>query len=246
VFVRILKVAAVEFRGVFRSHPFRLFLPVAALVVVGAPRLVVFAFHARDAMVAQVGVSAAALFATLIGLLGGAASISRERARGVTGLLLSRPLGPAGYVTGKWLGLTAAAGLAVAGIGAVHLGVLALGGGAPGGWGPLVAALLLAAVGGSLAAAIGLLFSVLLRPGAAFLAGLGLLLASHAAALAGGEGLVAVRLLLPRAPDLHLASEAAFGPFPPALFLLALAHGILYALFLVALSGPLLRWTEAR
>ncbi|MHC4861824.1 MAG: ABC transporter permease, partial [Planctomycetota bacterium] len=182
-FVSIQALAAAELKAVLRSHPFRIFVPAAAVFVVGAPSLVHMAFEERGAMVAQVGVSTAALFSTLLALLAGAGSMARDREGGLRDLLLSRPLEPGTYLVGKWLGITAAAALSVTVLGGVHLVSVALRGGAIHGYGPLVAALLVAAVQGGLAAAVALAFSARLRAGPAFLAALVFLLLGHAAAL---------------------------------------------------------------
>ncbi len=231
--------ASVELRGILRSHPFRIFVPTAALAVLGSPVLVLYAFRVRDAMILQVGLSTAALFAVLLGLLAGSGSLARERGSGLVELVLSRPPGPGALVAGKWLGIGAAVGLSVAILGLVHAAALWHAGHPPPA-GPFLAALLVAAVHGLLAAAAALLFSTFLRPGSAFAAALLFLLLGHAAALlpAGPLG-EAARFLLPRVPHLNLAGEAAFGPFPPSLWLLAVAHGTLYALFLLTLAAPL-------
>ena len=247
MFVRIFTVAGGEFRGILRSHPFRLFLPVSAGVVLIAPFFVLFAFQSRDAMVAQVGVSTAAFFAVLLGLLAGAAALARERQGALRDLLLSRPLSAAEYVAGKWLGITAAGGLAVVVLSVVHMASVAIRGGPTNGYIPLAAALLLAAFQGSLAAAIGLLFSALLRPGPAFVAALGFVLVAHSAVLVGDSvagGIIP--FLVPRLPYLNLAQEAAFGPFPIGVFGLALLHATLYTAFLLALAAPLAARTAGR
>ena len=236
-FVRLSALARLELKGILRSHPFLLFLPVAALVVLVVPSLVFFTFSAKREMVAQLGISTATLFASLTGLLAGASSLARERADGTRELLLSRPLDPFTYVLGKWLGISAAVALSVAVLGGTHLIAVALRDGPPRGFGPLVAALGVAVVQGGLAAAVALAFSARLRPGPAFVAALLFLLAGHVATLV--QAPEAIRFLLPRSPAMNLAAEAAFGPFGPSLWALAALHGIVYSLFLLALAAPL-------
>jgi hypothetical protein len=114
------------------------------------------------------------------------------------------------------------------------------------GYGPLVAALLLAAVQGGLAGAVGLAFSARLRAGPAFLCALVFLLLGHAAALlpAGGAADLAC-LLLPRTPYLNLAAEAAFGPFGFPLWAVAVLHGVLYTAFALSVGTPLVARTRS-
>lgn len=227
-----------EFRGIVRSHPFLIFLPFAALVTVAAPELVLFAFESRDAMQAQVGISAALFFATLAGLLAGATSLPRERATGLGDLLLASPLAAGAWIFGKWLGILAAVVLAVALLGGVHLASVTLRGGAPLGVGPLLAALVPAVVQGALAASAALAFGARWRAGPALVGALLLVLAGHAAGLLGpGPVAEVVAFLLPRAAALNLAAEASFGPFGPALWLVALLHGVLYSLAMIALAA---------
>jgi len=239
-FVRILIVAGGELRGILRSHPYRLFLPVAALVVLLSPLLVLFAFRDRAAMVAQVGVSAAGFFAVLLGLLAGSAALARERESGVRDVVLARSLSSVEYVAGKWLGIFAAAALAVATLSVVHLVSLAFRGGPPLGYAPVLAALVLAAAAGGLAAAVGLVFSAVFRAGAAFSGALLFVLASHAAGLMGETPVTGVlRFALPRLPETNLAAEAAFGPLSIGLVGGSLLHLSLYTLFLLSLAAPL-------
>jgi len=232
-FVRILLVSQAELQGILRSHPWRLFLPVAALVVILAPALVLFAFRERAGMVAQVGVSTATFFAVVLGLLSGSAALGRERSSGLRDVLLARRLSVAEYVAGKWVGIAGAAALAVFLLSLVHGASVAWRGGPPRGWVPLVFALATAAAAGGLAAAAGLFFSSLLRPAAAFSAALLFVLGSHAAALAGDGWL---RIVLPRLPETNLAAEAAFGPLPGALVAVSLLHLLLYTGFLLTLT----------
>lgn len=247
MFVRISAVAGGEIRGIIRSHPFLLFLPVSALVVLIAPFFLLFAFKSRDAMVAQVGVSTAAFFAVLLGLLAGSAALARERRGALRDLLLARALTATEYVIGKWLGISIAATFAVTVLGVVHLLSVAIRGGPPAGYGPLLAALLLAAVQGGLATAIGLLFSAVLRSGPAFVAALGFVLVAHSIGLMGETVTTGiVPALLPRLPHLNLSLEAAFGPFPLGVFGLALLHAVLYTAFLLSLTAPLASRTAGR
>ena len=247
-FVRIWIVARSEALGLFRSHPYRLFLPVAALVVLLGPMLVLFAFRERAAMTAQVGVSAASFFAILSGLLAGANTLARERQSGLSDVLLARSLSPAEYVTGKWLGISAAGALAVVILSVVHLASVAWRGGPPHGYLPLVGALLMAAVSGGLAAAVGLFFSTLFRPGTAFSAALLFVLGAHAVALMGETAVADVlRFALPRLPEANLGAEAAFGPFPAGLPGWSALPLSLYTAFLLSvtslMNSPLLSKT---
>lgn len=239
--VRVFAVAGIEFRAILRSHPFRLFLPVGWLLVLAAPGLVLFAFDVRDAMIAQLGVSTAALFALLVGLVAGAGSLAADRESGRASLVLSRPLGTGAWLLGKWLAILAAATLAVVTIGAVHLCSLALGSGTPHGYGSLVLALLAAAAGGGLGGALSLAFSSRMKPAAAFLAALLLDLSGHAAVLAGESPFLrGARFVLPGTPWLNLGSEAAFGSLTTGVALFALAHALVYSLSALALAAWLL------
>ena len=239
-FVSIGAFARLEARNIFRSHPFRLFVPTAGIVVLLAPSLVLFAFDGRRALVAQVGISTASLFAVLLGLTAGAGALAGDREAGIRDLILSRPIATTSYVVGRWLGIAFAVLVAVGVLGGIHLGSLPFRGAPPMGYGPLVAALGLAVVAGSLAAALALVFSARLRAGPAVLAGLLVILAGHAAMLLGGGPVAeAARFLLPRMGALELSSEAAFGPFLPSLWLIPLLHGTLYTAFLLTLAAPL-------
>ena len=244
--LREMSLALADLRGVLRSHPFRIFVPAAAVIVVGAPQLVHFAFRESAAMATQVGLSTAALFSTLLALLAGAGSGARDREAGIRDLILARSIPPGAYLFGKWLGITAAAGVSVVALGGVHLVAVALRGGPEEGWGPLAAALLVAVVQGGLAAAVALAFSTRLRAGPAFLAALVFLLLGHAAALLpAGWTSEAARLLLPRTGYLNLAAEAAFGPFGFPLWSFAVLHGILYTAFVLSLGTPLVARSRA-
>jgi ABC-type transport system involved in multi-copper enzyme maturation permease subunit len=241
-FVRIAAIAAVELREIFRSHPFRIFVPAAALVVLAAPSLVLFAFDEKQAMMAQVGLSTALVFGVLLALVAGSSSLARERESGLRDLLFARSLDSFGWVIGKWVGITTAVIFSIAVLGGLHLGSTALRGVPAPGMGPLVGALVIAGVEGMLAGALALVFSAFLRPGPAFVASLLVLLAGHAVALlpAGGPSEI-LRFVLPRVPGLNLAAEAAFGPFTAGLWVTALLHGTLYSAFLLALAIPLAR-----
>ncbi len=240
--VRVLAVARVELREIFRSHPFRIFVPAAALVVIAAPSLVLFAFDRKLAMMAQVGLSTALVFGVLLALVAGASALARERETGLGDLQFARSLSPLAWVLGKWMGIAGAVLFSVAVLGGVHLLFTAHRGFPEPGLGPLAIALGIAGLNGLLAAAAALLFSTLFRPGPAFLAALLWFLAGHAAALLpGGPAADLLRFVLPRAAGLNLAAEAAFGPFTAGLWLTALLHGILYTAFLLALAVPLAR-----
>lgn len=236
--VRVLAVASVDLRGILRSHPFRIFLPVGLLLVLAAPSLVLFAFDVRDAMIAQLGVSTAALFALFVGLVAGAGSLASDRETGRASLVLSRPIGAGAWLLGKWLAILVAVALAVAAIGAAHFVSLAFRGGPPHGYGPLALALLVAAGGGGLGGALALAFSTRLKPAAAFLGALLVDLSGHAVVLAGTTPfLKGARFVLPGTPWLNLGSEAAFGTLTTGVSLFALSHALLYSLFVLALGA---------
>jgi ABC-type transport system involved in multi-copper enzyme maturation permease subunit len=240
LFVCTAAVAGLEVREILRSHPFRIFVPAAALVVMAAPTLVLFAFDEKPAMMAQVGVSTALLFGILLALMAGAGSLARERQAGIRDLLFSRSVGPAAWVIGKWTGISLAALFSVVALGIPHLILTAVRGTPPLGLGNLAIALGVAGVQAMLAAALALLFSSILRPGPAFVAALLLLLAGHAVAmLPDGGSTETLRFLLPRVAGLNLAAEASFGPFPAGLWVTAALHGTLYSAFLLALTTPL-------
>lgn len=240
--VCIQALAGVELREIFRSHPFRIFVPAAALVVLSAPSLVLFAFDQKQAMMAQVGLSTALVFAVLLALVAGSSSLAREREAGLRDLLFARSLSSLNYVIGKWVGITGAVFFSILVLGGAHLLFTALRGPPTLGYGPLLAALVLAGVEAMLAGALALLFSTILRPGPAFVAALLVLLSGHAAALLPDGGAAgAFQFLLPHAPGLNLAAEATFGPFATGLWLTALLHGTLYTGFLLALAVPLAR-----
>jgi ABC-type transport system involved in multi-copper enzyme maturation permease subunit len=230
----------VQWKEILRSHPFRIFVPVAALIVVAAPSLAFFAFEREQATATQLGISTASLFSLLLGLTAGAGGIARDRLHGVREVILARPLSPLAYVAGRWVGAFAAILLSTAVLGGVHLVSLAGRGGAPLGVPAVLAALVVTAALGGLAVAAAMLFSTVLKPGPAFVAALLLLLLSHAVHILPDGPVVAVsRHVLPRLPYLHLGIEAAFGPWSGRVFLLGLAHAAgITALFLV-LSAPL-------
>lgn len=239
IFVRIMAVARLELRGILRSHPLRIFVPTAVLVVLAGPSLVLFAFAEREAMIAQLGVSTAALVSILVGLLAGSAGLAADRHANRRDLLLAGRLTTGEYVAGKWLGITAVGFLCVGLLGGVHIAHLLVRGTPR--IAPLLPALLLAGVQGGLAAALALCFSAFLRAGPALLSALGIVLASHAISLTARAGVL--EAVLPRLPRLHLAAEAAFGPLSSRLFLAALAHGVLYTVFLLAIAVPLAQWS---
>jgi ABC-type transport system involved in multi-copper enzyme maturation permease subunit len=237
----IAAVAGVELRALLRAHPFRIFLPAAALLVIGSPSLVLFGFEQKPALAVQMGLSTATAFAALAGLLAGTLSASRDRQRGLTDLLFARSLRPGALILGKWLGIVAAIVLAVGALALVHGVATAVRGGPPAGYAPFLAAVGLAVLSGALAAAAALLFGTRLPAGAAFAAALLLLLAGHAAALLGGSLPAAIlRFLLPRMGLLNLSAKGAFGPVGFPLFALAVLHGLLYTVALLALTTALL------
>jgi ABC-type transport system involved in multi-copper enzyme maturation permease subunit len=239
-FVRISAAATVEQTAIVRSHSYRLFVPTAALFVVVTPELVLFAFRERTAMIAQVGVSTAALFATALAILAGASSVARERESGIRDLLLARPLSAGEYLLGKWIGISAVVLFSVTFLGAIHITGIALRGGQPRGYGPLVAALATAAAQGALAGAVALAFSSFLRAGQAIVAAVGFFLLGYLSALLPDDiAGVAVRFLLPRTPELNLAGEAAFGPFSHTLWSIAVLHALLYSTCLLSIATPI-------
>lgn len=230
--VRIPRLAFVEAKRLFRSHGFRLFLVVAVVVELTVPALVLFAFDRRRAMVAQLGLSTATLFATLLGLFAGATSLPEDRACGVSDLLLSRPLSLGGYVFGKWLGIGMIVFLSTLLLGGCHLVSLALRGGVPGGVADLLGGLAMAVAAGGLAGAVAIALSTFLSSGGAFAGALIFLVAGHAASLASSTPFgTALSLLLPRGADLDLSMPAAFGTLTFPVLSLALLHAFLYAAF---------------
>lgn len=204
-------------------------IPAGSLLVALSPGLVLFSFEVRARMEAQVGLSTAALFGTVLGLAAGATSLARDRRTGRLDLLLAGPLSPGELVLGKWIGIGAAIFLLVGILGGVHFLSLALRSGAPDGYGPLLVALFGAAGAGLLAAAIGLLLSARLAPAPAFLGGLAILVAGYVVPRISGDGAAIFAFLLPRSPDLNLAADAAFGQLAPAALAFTAIHGLGYA-----------------
>ncbi len=93
-------------------------LPVAigilGVALVASPSLIFFGFGREAAIVEDMGVSSLRLAALLAAVLCGAATVARDRADGGRLLVfLARPLTPAGWLLGRWLGTL---GLAVAAI----------------------------------------------------------------------------------------------------------------------------------
>jgi ABC-type transport system involved in multi-copper enzyme maturation permease subunit len=236
-----MAVAGVELRAIVRAHPFRLFLPAAALLVLGSPALVLFGFEQKAALSVQMGLSTAAFFSSLAGLLAGALSMARDRDRGLADLLFARALHPGALVVGKYLGILAAVLIAVAFLALVHGTATAFRGGPPAGYAAFLAALVLAVVTGSVSASAAILFGTRLRPGPAFAAALLLILAGHASPLLG-EALPAALLefLLPRAGLLNLAADGAFGAITLPRFALAVLHGLSMTAGLLAIAATLL------
>jgi ABC-type transport system involved in multi-copper enzyme maturation permease subunit len=228
-------------RAIVRAHPFRLFLPVAALLVLGSPALVLFGFEQKAALSVQMGLSTATFFSAIAGLLAGALSMARDRERGLADLLFARALHPGALVLGKYLGILAALIFAVATLALVHGAATAVRGGPPAGYAAFLAALALAVVTGSVSAAAAILFGTRLRPGPAFAAALLFVLAGHAAALLG-DSLPAdvLRFLLPRAGPLNLAADGAFGEVTLSRFTLAALHGLSMSAGLLAIAAALL------
>jgi hypothetical protein len=101
-------------------------------------------------------------------------------------------------------------------------------------------------VQGGLGAAAALAFSARLRPAPALAGALLLVLAGHVASmLAGAPAADVLRRLLPLSTALNLASEAAFGPLTPPLWLLPALHAALYTGALLAAACALLRLRRA-
>lgn len=242
--VRIWAVASIEARAVFRSHPYRLFLPVAFLVVLASPALVLFAFNERSAMVVQIGLSTASVFAVLLGIAAAAGSLPADRASRRQDLVLSHAFDPFAWLLGKWVGILLPMGAAIAAIGVVHAVNLAFTTGLPHGPAPLLLGLLVALAAGALATSLALACAALLPPAGTFLAALIILAAGQSLALLPSSPVAhLLAFVLPLTPDFNLAGAAAFGVLPGSVAALVLLNAFAYSLFALATGALLLRST---
>lgn len=117
----LLAIGRLTFHAGVRSPVFVVLVLVLAAILASGPRITFFEFGEAQRIAEETAASVlrvAALGAAL------AAAIGRERETGFLALVLSRPLSPTAWVTGRFLGTAAAVAAALIGLSAVHYGTL--------------------------------------------------------------------------------------------------------------------------
>ena len=194
-------------------------------------------------MVAWVGFSVSSLFAGLLGLLAGAASLATERSRGVLERLLATSLSRIECVIGTWLGIFAVSSAAVLLLGGIHIGATLLRGGPPAARLPdLLLGLCGPLLYGGVAAAGGVAFSAALKPAAAFGAALLVLIGGHLAPV----HLPVLAPLFPRSGALSLGETAAFGALGMNVTALATVHALSWSLAVLLLATTWLSLVDGK
>ncbi|MEP7028284.1 MAG: ABC transporter permease [Candidatus Eisenbacteria bacterium] len=159
----ILAVARGTFREAVRDRVLFLVVGFGVLVLVLSRLLAPIAMGQGDRITVDLGLSTLGLLGIVIVALVGTGLVHKEIERRTIHVVLSRPVGRASYLVGKWAGLAATMGAAVFAMGAILLlvavamnGVRAVG--------PVTQAVVLLALANLVLAALAVLFSSLSTP----------------------------------------------------------------------------------
>ncbi|MFH1277451.1 MAG: ABC transporter permease [Candidatus Eisenbacteria bacterium] len=121
--MRVVHVAVHTLRETVRDRVFLVTLLFALLLIGGSVAVSPLAAGQRDRVIKDVGLASISIIGTLLAVFVGASLVHRETERRTIYTLLSRPLGRAEYVIGKYLGVVLTLALNVS-IMAVFFGLL--------------------------------------------------------------------------------------------------------------------------
>jgi ABC-type transport system involved in multi-copper enzyme maturation permease subunit len=262
----ILPVATLAFRESARNRVLHA-LVLAMLVVAGASYLLAWVSGGdcdvvrRHKIVADLSLSAITLLGTIASIFLGTNLVYQEVERRTIYTILARPIGRAGFIVGKYLGLVAVMAAAVLAMGLGFLVIYGLGGGKP--TVALLLAILYILVELAVVIAIALLFSVAAHPieGAVF--AFVVALAGHstgslndltaellsnggqaptALQLVGEKLLYVIYVLFPNLENFNLRGAAVYDlPLEPARLGWALLYAAIYVTITLTLASLVFR-----
>ena len=159
----ILAVARGTFREAVRDRVLFLVVGFGVMLLVLTRILAPIAMGEGSRITIDLGLSALGLLGVVIVALVGTNLVHKEIERRTIHVVLSRPVGRASYLVGKWAGLAGTMAAAVFAMGAILL-VVATAMQGPAAIGPVVQAVFLIALANALLAALAVLFSSLSTP----------------------------------------------------------------------------------
>lgn len=241
----ILALAAVTVREALRQKLAVNLLVFGLLVISGSIVLSELTFGEQYRIIADLALSSAQVFGTLIAVFLGAGLIAGDVQRRVLYPVLAKPIGRWQYLLGRYAGLVATLWLNLAVMALTTTAVLAT---YLGGLGKVAATPLAPALAGlaaqlAVVGAVAVLFSAFTNATLAAIFALSLTVAGHFVRellvyWRGVAPLRAVGLLLPNLAALDYKVNLVYQePVPPALLGLSLAHAALYAAVVLALSA---------
>jgi ABC-type transport system involved in multi-copper enzyme maturation permease subunit len=159
----ILAVARGTFREAVRDRVLFLVVGFGAVTLVASRLLSPIAMGEGNRITIDLGLSTMGLLGIVIVALVGTGLVHKEIERRTIHVVLSRPVGRASYLVGKWAGLTGTMGVAVLAMGALLLAVaVAMQG--PRAVGPVTQAVFMLGLANAVLAALAVLFSSLSTP----------------------------------------------------------------------------------
>jgi len=111
---QITAIASCTTRELVRNPAFLILVGVGAVLVASSPLFALFHLGEQVKLVADLGLSTSLVVGLLVGVLGASWELSEELDSLTIYAILSKPVSRASYVTGKYFGVLAAAGLAAA------------------------------------------------------------------------------------------------------------------------------------
>lgn len=242
----VLAVARGTFREAVRDRVLFLVFGFGVLLLALTRILSPIAMGEGPRITVDLGLSALGLLGVVIVALVGTNLVHKEIERRTIHVVLSRPVGRASYLVGKWAGLAGTMAAAVFAMGAILVVVAALMQG-PAAIGPVVQAVFLVALANALLAALAVLFSSLSTPILSVVYTLGIYatgwwssdLRDFAKQMPGALGSIVhgVSYLIPNLDLFNLRPQVAHLETAPTLQLaLAIGYAAAYATAVLALA----------
>ena len=242
----VLAVARGTFREAVRDRVLFLVVGFGVLLLALSKILAPIAMGEGPRITVDLGLSVLGLLGVVIVALVGTSLVHKEIERRTIHVVLSRPVGRASYLVGKWAGLAATMGAAVFAMGLILVAVAAamLG---PAAIGPVVQAVFLIVLANALLAALAVLFSSLSTPVLSVVYTLGIYatgwwssdLRDFAKQMPGALGTIVngVSYLIPNLDLFNLRPQVAHLDTAPTLQLaLAIGYAAAYAAAILALA----------
>lgn len=242
---RILALASVTLREALRQKLAVNLLLFALLVIAGSVVISELTFGEQYRIIADLSLSSAQLFGSLIAVFLGAATVAGDVRTRVLYPILAKPIERWQYLLGRYLGLVITLWLNLVVMAATSLAVLAAYAGGLGRipWAPLTAAFVGLAAQLAVIGAVAILFSSFTNTTLAAIFTLSLAVSGHFVRellvfWRGAAPLRAVGLLLPNLAALDFKVQLVYQEAVPAGFLgLALVHAAIYVAVMLALAS---------